>query len=463
MIYVAGMCYVHARAGDFRIQRVAFLNIMYVIGIASTAHSVHKYNKAYVVPREDGLWQFANHPIAYHFFAYSGAAIIVLLVNFLLNGRLYNGKAIMDNKLSLANGKNDNFKSTLGMPVIQGIAEKPAILHQLKVVKFLLSSKLTGGMLFNSLFVGLVFFTQRTIFTGENADLSFIIFYMVLVGLLFGYVASFFIQMKWIFIPGTFLHVVLMIIALAMYTTENYIATTIFLWLFYIIAGVCYVVPDNALMETSPLSYYEAFAGIGYCFEGVPLMIGAFKINDYFPPTSTHLWISAGIAMAGLLLAAVGMIFTYPNTFRRGHIDIQYMLIYPNKDINIRPVQPPTHDTVTVDLDYRPTQPSTYPPPPPPAANGIEKPSITPVQPPSVPDVPYPEVVPSTSVPTKLPYPEVQTPSVGIQGATANGDASKSLYPLPPADDGPRTAVAAAAVIETTDMYPEKFDTNNDK
>lgn len=446
MIYVAGMSYVHIRAGAYRVQRVAFLHIVYLFGVATTAHSVHAYNKEYVEPREDGLWKHATNPISYHFFGYSGLAVIVLVINFLLQGRLYNARAPMDPKVSVANGKFDNFKSTLGMPVMQAIAAKPDTFNQLKVTKVMLTSKLTGGLLFNNLFIGLVMYSQRQLFTGDGEEFSFITHYMVIVGLVFGYGASFFVQLKWLFIPGTFLHCILLIIALSLYTVERYVASTVFMWLFYIVIGIVYLVPDNGLMEVAPLQYYEAVLGVGYCFEAVPLMIASYMMNRGLPAEPKSLWIAGGVSMTGLIVAAILMIFWFPDTLRKGIIEIQYMLLYPNKIINIRPPVAPVQETVTLDLESPPKHGPIV----------EEKPvQIMPV----VPDVPYPEVRPVHPIAhEEVPYPEVK-PSVGIQSGAAvtmdevNGSA---LYPGPSLAAVATATAPTLATIETTDIYAEK-------
>lgn len=433
------MSYVHIRAGSFRVQRIAFLHVVYLFGIATTAHSVHEYNKDYAEPRDDRFWAHANHPIAYHFFGYSALAVIVLLLNFIFQGRLYNGKALLDPKMSVANGKLDHFKSALGMPIIQGIAEKPDTFNQLKVTKIMLTSKLTGGLAFNNLLIGLVFYAQRQLFT-DNEELSFIVHYMTIIGLVFGFVASFFIQLKWIFIPGTFLHCIILIVALSLYTGGSYVAATVFMWLFYILVGIVYLVPDVGLMEVAPLQYYDSLLGIGYCFEAVPLMIASHMMNQYFPVEPKSLWIAGGIAIAGLLIACILMIFWYPDTLRRSILDIQYMLLYPGKSINIRPVAP-VQESVTVGLDSPPV--TRYPP------TMEEKPAFVPIQAPVAPTVTHPEVQP---VAPNVPYPDVTTPVQGITPAVTMDAVNEiNKYPGPPAE-----VIAKPAIIETTEIYPAK-------
>lgn len=390
LIYVAGMCYVHVRAGPFRAQRIGLLLIMYTLAIATNAHAIHEYEKDYAEPRDDGLWAHATKPVAYHFFAFSGATLVVLLINFLLQGRLYDYKLIQDDKLNLANAKCDNFKSTLGAPVLQAIAPKAEHFHQLKVTKVLLLAKLKGGMAFNNLFLGVVFYASTKLFTGEDEQYTFVIHYLMLLGVLFGFLASFFMQLKWIFIPSTFIQCTLLIVGLSLYSGGNYVTATVFMWLFYMILGVGYVVPDVGLMEVAPLPFYETLAAVGYCFEAVPMMIATYFMNYSFPPGGAHLWAAGGVLILGILLGAIGMIFWYPETLRRGHIDIQYMVLYPGKVINVRTPPPPGSTTVDILPAPHPNAPTTT----------LPAPTPIPVQPPVAPPVPYPDVqkVPVISV-----------------------------------------------------------------
>lgn len=433
MIYVAGMAYVHVRTGAFRVQRIAIIHIVYLCAVAATAHAVHEFHKDNVEPRADGRWEFANKPIAYLLFGTSGLAIVLMLVHFLMHGRLYNSKAIGDAKLSAGNAKCDNFKSTLGMPVIQRIADAPNFCNQIKLMKSTLSSKLTGGLIFNNLIIGVVWYSQRQLFTGEYEEYGFAIHYMALVGLFFGIAASFYIPMKWIFIPGTLLHCILLITALSLYTVELYIGATMFLWLFYIIAGVVYFIPDIILMEAAPLSFYESVLGVGYCFEAVPLLIATYMINQTFPVQPYSAWIAGGIAMAGLIIASIGMIFWYPNTYRRGHIDIQYMLLYPGVVID-GPRGPSSSSP-------RPTVPAVGPGDGPwmPRPPGGNAPPTVPVPFPIVEKVPMPIQPPVAPTP-QVPYPEVQ----GIQAAATVENVG----------NGVRKA-DAPAIIETSVQYKD--------
>lgn len=438
-IYVTGMSYVHIRAGSFRVQRIAFLHIVYLLGVASTAHWVHLFQKDEEEPRDDGRWENANLPIAYLFFGYSGAAIIIMVLHFLFQGRLYESCSLGDEKMALANGRNDNFKSTLGMPVIQGIAEKPSYMNQFKVMKLWLSGKLTGGLIFNNLLIGLVFYAQSKLFTGENEHYGYLIHYIVIVGVIFGYFASFVIEMKWMFIPATFLHCTLLIVAMSLYTTGRYIGATVFMWLFYIIAGSVYFIPDIALMETAPVAFYETLLGIGYCFEAVPLMIATYMTNQYLIPISTQsLWISGSICIAGLVLAAIGMIFWHPNTFRKGLLDIQYMLLYPGTLFNIT-TNGPEAPTVTINLGNAP--PLGMAPPGSPSKDYIPKiQPITPVQ-------------PSVHQVDEVPYPEVH--QNGIQAAVAV-EKTNGAYPGPPgAGEELSNGSAKTAIVETTDIHKQ--------
>lgn len=418
MIYVSGMAYVHVRAGMFRVQRIAFLHIVYLFGVAATSHYIHEHARWNEAENEleegDNRWTDANKPIAHLFFGFSGIAIVVMLLHFLLQGRCYDATRFGDDEMQLANAKGDNFKSTLGMPVMRGLAEKPGYMAQFKVAKLWLSGKLTGGLIFNNLLIGVVFFSQKQLFPEDHNQYGFLIHYLVIIGLFLGYGASFFVPLKFMFVPVTFLHCVLLIIAMALYTGGHYIFALLFMWLWYIIVGTVYFVPDVALMETSHVQVYETILGIGYCFEAVPLMIATFMTNQYLIPISTDsMWIAGSISIAGLVLASIGMIFWNPITLRRSLLDIQYMLLYPGQLENIRK---PDTENLTVTWGSAPQ-------------GSVPKDIVlNPIVTPQVPvvngghEVPYPEVKPT--------QPSVQ----GIQAAVVpNG--TTTHYPSPPGAD----------------------------
>lgn len=419
IVYITGLSYIHIRSEGFRVPRIAMCHVMYLTGLATTAHSLHEFDEDWFERRPDGMWDYAHLPLGYHLLAYPALALTFVGMLFLLQGRLFDYRKILDYKLSVADMKADNFKSTLSAPVRQGSVPKADTFNQLKLTNVMLFSKLKGGLFANNMLIMVASIGSRELFAG-NSEHGYIIHYFSLLGLIFGFFASYFIQLKVLFIPSAVGYLSMVLVAVTLFTTDNPISSGVFLWLFFLIIGISIHLPDVGLMEVAPISYYELFLSLGYAVEAVPLIIATYLTNRDVEDYTTSLWIGTSLLVAGLVLVIITMFFWYPNTLKKTALDIQFQILYKDKIIAVHPAVPEV-EIINVEL-----------------GGPIPYPEVTPI--PQQPNENTPVVAPIIQSLKQEPVQPASNPDAYQAPATAPSmpNTPSDMYPTLPHDEKPK-------------------------
>ncbi|XP_055681635.1 uncharacterized protein LOC129789043 [Lutzomyia longipalpis] len=352
MVFVTGLCYIHFRSKDdgFRVIRTGFCHLVHLGGLMIFVHTTSQY----VYLQTSASRNVVVYRAGWIITAGSIGALGALVLNEILHCMgMYNYKKCRDTFLEDANDISDHFKSTLGFNDPDSVTQQPNNRRQFLLSVLALCLKITNITFNYHIFIYFTLATTQYLLTEPYESLfahmyHYIKYYFGLLGLIIGLIASCFLSYKLIFMKSLGATFLAILIGVSLFTTEHTGMAGISFWLMYFSLGIGLFIPDVAIMEVSNIRLTELFLAKGYIVENTVLniILFIFQRHTYMLFGERTLmaigWNSGGPFVALFLLILILFIVFWPQTFRRGLITIQYIVLYDREDKPAVPVKPVT-------------------------------------------------------------------------------------------------------------------------